>query len=29
MFDFQIVKDVNITLQVLNRLKNRQREWFG
>jgi uncharacterized membrane protein YphA (DoxX/SURF4 family) len=29
MFDFQIVKDVNITLQVLNRLKNRQRNWFG
>lgn len=29
MFDFQIVKDVNICIDVLNNLKNRQREWFG
>ncbi len=29
MFDFQIVEDVNITLDVLNNLKGRQREWYG
>jgi len=29
MFDFQIVKDVNICIDVLNNLKNRQRAWFG
>jgi len=29
MFDFQIVKDVNITIDVLNNLENRNREWFA
>jgi uncharacterized membrane protein YphA (DoxX/SURF4 family) len=29
MFDFQIVNDVNITLDVLNNLKGRSREWYG
>jgi len=29
MFDFQIVNDVNICLDTLNKLNNRQREWFG
>jgi uncharacterized membrane protein YphA (DoxX/SURF4 family) len=29
MFDFQIVKDVNITLDVLDNLTNRKREWFA
>lgn len=29
MFDFQIVNDVNITIDVLNNLKGRTREWFG
>ncbi|MDO8952565.1 MAG: hypothetical protein Q7U86_08060 [Draconibacterium sp.] len=29
MFDFQIVKDVNITIDVLNKLQGRTREWFG
>ena len=29
MFDFQIVKDVNITINVLNKLKNRQQEWYA
>ncbi|MFA9389844.1 MAG: DoxX family membrane protein [Prolixibacteraceae bacterium] len=29
MFDFQIVNDVNITLNTLNNLQNRKREWFG
>ncbi len=29
MFDFQIVDDVNITIDVLNKLKGRQREWYG
>ena len=29
MFDFQIVKDVNICIDTLSNLKNRQREWYG
>lgn len=29
MFDFQIVNDVNITLETLNKLQGRTREWFG
>ena len=29
MFDFQIVDDVNITLEVLDNLSHRKREWFG
>jgi len=29
MFDFQIVNDVNITLDVLNKLQGRTREWYG
>jgi uncharacterized membrane protein YphA (DoxX/SURF4 family) len=29
MFDFQIVKDVNICLETLNNLPNRKREWYG
>ena len=29
MFDFQIVNDVNITLDVLNNLKNRNRQWYA
>lgn len=29
MFDFQIVKDVNITINTLNNLPTRKREWFG
>ncbi len=29
MFDFQVVNDVNITIDVLNNLKNRQREWLA
>jgi hypothetical protein len=29
MFDFQVVDDVNITLDVLNKLKGRTREWYG
>ncbi len=29
MFDFQIVTDVNITVDVLNSLDNRQRKWFA
>jgi hypothetical protein len=29
MFDFQIVNDVNITLDVLNKLKGRRRKWYG
>ncbi len=27
MFDFQVVNDVNITIDVLNKLNNRKREW--
>lgn len=29
MFDFQVVEDVNITIDVLNNLEGRQREWYG
>ncbi len=29
MFDFQIVKDVNICLETLNNLEGRKREWYG
>lgn len=29
MFDFQIVKDVNIAIDALNNLKVRGREWYG
>jgi hypothetical protein len=29
MFDFQIVKDVNITIDVLNNMSLRPREWYG
>jgi len=29
MFDFQIVNDVNITIETLNKLQGRTREWFG
>ncbi len=29
MFDFQIVNDVNITIDVLNNLQGRTRKWYG
>lgn len=29
MFDFQIVNDVNTTIDTLNNLKNRNRLWYG
>ncbi len=29
MFDFQIVHDVNITIDTLENLKGRTREWYG
>jgi len=29
MFDFQIVNDVNITLDTLNNLQGRTRKWYG
>ena len=29
MFDFQVVDDVNITINVLNNLKGRSHEWYG
>lgn len=29
MFDFQIIKDVNIALDVLNSLENRKRAWHA
>lgn len=29
MFDFQVVNDVNITIDVLKNLKDRKREWYG
>jgi uncharacterized membrane protein YphA (DoxX/SURF4 family) len=29
MFDFQIVDDVNTTIDVLGNLKGRKREWYG
>jgi len=29
MFDFQIVNDVNITIETLNKLEGRTREWYA
>lgn len=29
MFDFQIVKDVNICIDVLKGINERKREWHG
>jgi hypothetical protein len=29
MFDFQVVDDVNITIDVLKNLSGRKREWYG
>ena len=29
MYDFQIVEDVNIALEVLSISKERQRSWMG
>lgn len=29
MFDFQIVRDVNVTIDVLNDMSLRPREWYG
>ncbi len=29
MFDFQVVNDVNTTIDVLNKLKDRQRDWVA
>jgi uncharacterized membrane protein YphA (DoxX/SURF4 family) len=29
MFDFQIVDDVNITIDAINNLQGRKREWYG
>lgn len=29
MFDFQLVKDVNITIDILNNLNERQRVWYS
>jgi uncharacterized membrane protein YphA (DoxX/SURF4 family) len=29
MFDFQLVDDVNTTIDVLNKLQGRTREWYG
>lgn len=29
MFDFQVVHDANVTIDVLNNLDSRQREWFA
>ncbi len=29
MFDFQIVNDINITIDVLNNLNDRGREWYA
>jgi len=29
MFDFQIVKDVNITIDTLSNLQGRARKWYG
>lgn len=29
MFDFQIVNDVNITIDILNQLPNRTRNWYA
>ena len=29
MFDFQVVDDVNICIDALQNLKNRERAWFA
>ncbi len=29
MFDFQVVEDVNTTIDVLDNLKGRTRQWYG
>jgi hypothetical protein len=29
MFDFQLVDDVNITIDVLEKLQGRTRQWYG
>ena len=29
MFDFQIVNNVNTTIDILKKIKNREREWFA
>ena len=29
MFDFQVVDDVNTTIEVLNNLSGRKRKWYG
>jgi uncharacterized membrane protein YphA (DoxX/SURF4 family) len=29
MFDFQVVKDVNVAIETLAKLKDRKREWYG
>jgi hypothetical protein len=29
MFDFQIVDDVNITIDTLSNLQGRTRDWYG
>jgi len=29
MFDYQVVDDVNIALDTLERLEGREREWFA
>lgn len=29
MFDFQLVNDVNVCIDVLDKLENRQRLWYG
>jgi hypothetical protein len=29
MFDFQLIGNVNITIDILNNLPNRKREWFA
>lgn len=29
MFDFQVVNDVNVTIDTLNNLQGRNREWYG
>ena len=29
MFDFQVVKDVNTTIDILGNLQGRSRKWYG
>ncbi len=29
MFDFQVVEDVNMAIDVLSNLKNRKRPWYA